>query len=625
MPTICLATNRSPHRITRRRWSWLGASIAILATLGSTPASREQPVVTTVTGSGAPAFVDGMRVSFLMPTGVAYDSLGRLYVTDAAAQRVRRVERNGAITTIAGGGTFALNRWSVPGAYRDGAGADARFNYPQGIAIRRNGFAYVADSLNHCIRALSPSGVATTYAGSPTESAHVDGTRTEARFVRPTGMAIDAADNLYVADYSGIRKIDTAGNVTTVPQLGDEPYAVAVIEGALGVTIFAGDRYGIVARHAGADPKEDRRFAAAHAPAGMTTLDTNGDRPLGNPAYLTALDEDTVAFTDARTNTVRLLETVSGELRIIAGTPNDDASGNTGGYRNGVGNDAKFFAPLGITRAPDGGLIVADSGNRRIRRLSPFERIDPWAWLNLAYPGIEAHPRPQDYHIAFIGNSYIWYDTAWSDSIEGLAQASIASDPFWKARRGAPHVIPIIKYSLTQVASFLDNAAPSGLYQMVVLNLNWGTIESSFDGVSLFNPDPSSWQDKLAASLAAIGRGLRARRIPFLVVLHPVSFQVSPSNSYWLLQTYQTPPNQELTTALANRGVVGQYLASAVAKAGVSTLDAGPRISSEQRAKVPRLIFGSGDYHFTRYGRKVMAALIAARLEALSPWRSESK
>ena len=560
-----------------------------------------------------------------MPAGIAYDSRGRLYVADAAAQRIRRIERNGSITTIAGGGGFARNRWSVIGAYRDGSTTNARFNDPQGIAIRRDGVVYVADSLNHCIRAISSGGEVSTYAGSTTDATHVDGTQQQARFVRPTGMAVDDADNLYVADYSGIRKIDPAGNVTTIPQLGIEPYAVAVFNGPLGVSLFAGDRYGIVARQPGAKPSEDRRFAAAHAPAGITTLDTNGDRPLGNPAFMTAFDENTVAFTDARTNTVRLLETVSGELKIIAGTANDDGSGNTGGYRNATGNDAKFFAPLGIVRASDGALLVADSGNRRIRRLSPFERIDPWGWLNAAYPGIEAHPRPQDYHIAFVGNSYIWYDTYWSDSIEGIVQARLAQDASRRRGGGSIHLIPVIKYSMSQVATWLQNAAGSGLYQMVVLDLNWGTVESSFDGVSLFNIDPARWQSTLTASLSSLNAQLAAKGIPLLVVLHPVWFEVSPSGSYWLIQSYQLQPGESIATAMVDRTEIAQLLTSAVEKSGVPLLDAGPRIQSEERAIHPRLIFGSGDYHFTRYGRSVVAGLIVARLEALAPWRKQAR
>jgi len=610
-------------RTAQARWAIV--LVAALCTLGAGRALREQPTVTTIAGSGAAAFTDGAHGALLMPAGIAYDSLGRLYISDAAAQRIRRVERNGTITTVAGGGDFSRNRWSVIGDYHDGSGAAARFNYPQGIAIRHNGFAYVADSLNHCIREIAPTGQVTTYAGSPNEAARVDGSRGEARFLRPTGMAIDRADNLYVADYGGIRKIDTAGNVTTVPQLGIDPYAVAVFDGPLGVTIFAGDRYGIVARQPGAAPTEDRRFAASHAPAGITTLDTNGDRPLGNPAFLTALDENTVAFTDARTNTIRLLETISGELKIIAGTASDDGSGNTGGYRNGVGTATKFFAPLGIVRGSDGALIVADSGNRRIRRLSPFERIDPWGWLNQAYPGIESHPRAQDYHIAFIGNSYIWYDTNWSDSIEGLVQTQIGQDPFWRSSGGSPHVIPVIKYSLGQVATWLNTAAPSGLYQMVILELNWGTVESSFDGLSLFKLDPARWQDSLAVQLSTINHQLEERGIPFLVVLHPVWFEVSPSGSYWLIQSYQLQPGEDIATAMVDRTEIAHLLSASVAKSGAPLLDAGPLMQNAERAQSPHLIFGSGDYHFTRYARSALAGLIAARLEALAPWRKHAK
>jgi len=604
------------------------ALLSALLPLRAQPVAAALPesvTVSTLSGSGAPEFNDGASGSFLMPAGIAFDAHGTLYVVDAAAQRIRRVDSDGVIRTIAGGGSADPSGWWVPGAYRDGRGAQARFNDPQGIAIRRDGALYVADSLNHCIRKVLPDGTVTMYAGSPQKAAHVDGSQSVARFVRPTQIAVDGEDNLYVADYSGIRKIDRAGEVTTIPHLGVDPYGVAVSEGPLGVTIFVGDRFGIVARQGGfTNPKDDRRFVSAHARSGfgMQSLYTSADRPLGDPAYLTALDENTVAFTDARTNTVRLLEVVSGEVRILAGVPSEDASGNTGGYRDGAAQDAKFFAPLGITPAHDGALIVADSGNRRIRRLSPFDRLDPWAWLGLAYPGIESHPRAADYHIAFVGNSYIWYDTQWSDSIQGIMQSDLASDPFWQnAKQSAPRVIPIVKVSIGQVGKFLESAAQSGLYQMVILDLNWGTIAISFAGVTPFRPDPALWQNQLSDSLRAIHRRLSQKHIPFLVVTHPTPFEVSPSESEWLVMTYEPKANEDLAAEMSGRSQFSTALNAAVTKAGVPLLDLTPLISAQDRSLSPHPIFGAGDYHFTQYGRRIIGDAIAQKLKTLAPWQ----
>lgn len=613
--------------MTRSAYGPLGFLI-LLATISlRVPAVAAQlaefTTVKTISGTGAAGFADGRHGSFLRPAGIAYDAQGRLYVVDTAAQRIRRIDAGGAIYTLAGGGNKAEGGWWVAGAYRDGTATQARFNEPQGIAIRRDGWLYIADSLNHCIRKVSPDGTVQTYAGTPTEAAQVDGTQAVARFVRPTGMAVDGEDNLYVADYAAIRKIDPTGTVSTIANFGHEPYAVAVVDGPRGVTIFAGDKYGIVARPAGAvDSKDDRRFVSAHAPEGMTSLDTNGDRPLGNPAYLTALDENTVAFTDVRTNTVRLLELVSGEVKIIAGTPAEDGSGNTGGYRNGPGWQAQFLAPTGIASASDGGLTVADGGNRRIRHLSRFYRVDPWGWLGQAYPGIEAHPNPSDYRIAYIGNSYIWYDTDWSTSIEGLIQSKLASQAYWRGAKRAPRVIPIIKYSLAQVASFLESAAQTGLYRMVVFDLNWGTIDSSFAGAGLFEGAAGPWQAQLSDTLAAINRNLAAKNIALLVVTHPTAFEVSPSEATWLVFSYEPKPNEDLASETARRAHIGTLINAAVKRSGVPRLDLTAPILTAENATVRRPLFGAGDYHFTQYGRRLVANAIAARLEQLAPWRN---
>ena len=574
-------------------------------------AQGEWPQVTTIAAG-----------NFFMPTGIAYDRRGRLYISDAGAQRIDVLEPGGVVRTLAGGGAMSPHGPWVVGGYRDAQGADARFNQPAGIAVRRSGTIYVADTLNHCIREISPDGVVRTYAGSAQEAAQRDGRGLDARFDRPMGMAIDAGDNLYVADYSGIRKIDTAGNVTTIQSFGAQPYAVALFDGPLGVTLFAGDKYGIVARPAGAhDATDDRRFLSQHGPSAMTTLGTNADRPLGNPAYLTALDQNTVAFTDARTNTVRLLEVISGETKLLAGTPSEDASGNTGGYRDGEGTQTKFFAPMGIVRAPDGSLTVADGGNKRIRRLSTFFRTDPWAWLDQAYPGIPQHPAQSEYRIAYVGNSYIWYDTYWSDSIEGVLQRRLAEDPYWHAKSRTPRVIPVIYYSLDQVAKFAQTAAQSGLYQMVVFDLNWGTVQESFPGITLFHQAPGQWQAPLSDGLRSVSRTLGAKGIPLLIVTHPIPFEVSPNEAAWLPLAYEPKAGEDLSLEMAQRGEAASSLEAAVRESGVPALDLRSILARAEAAGDHRPLYGAGDYHFTQYGRALIAAAIGQKLLQLAPWR----
>src|SRR5512140_1291318 len=134
-----------------------------------------------------------------------------------------------ALAACAGGGattqdatpaaSLALLAGSIGGVGNlDGGGGAARFNAPQAAAIDAEGNAYVADTLSDTIRKVTRAGVVTTFAGSPGEQGSADGKGAAARFWAPTGVAIDAAGTVYVADYgnTAIRKITPAGEVSTL-------------------------------------------------------------------------------------------------------------------------------------------------------------------------------------------------------------------------------------------------------------------------------------------------------------------------------------------------------------------------------------------------------------------------
>ncbi len=184
----------------------------------------------TISGSGVAGFSDGPAhaAQFIEPFGVIYDRDGRLYVSDAGAQRIRVIERNGTTRTLAGSGEPIASGLWVEGGYQDGPGKLARFNRPAGLAMGSDRALYVADTNNHCIRRIDPTGNVTTYAGQAGVAGHLDGPRNVATFDRPTGLASDAYGTLYVADFSGIRIISPSGIVATIPQFGTAPFGVAV-------------------------------------------------------------------------------------------------------------------------------------------------------------------------------------------------------------------------------------------------------------------------------------------------------------------------------------------------------------------------------------------------------------
>ena len=170
-------------------------------------------------GYGGFADGQGSAVRFRAPAGIVMDAAGNLYVTDSGNHRIRKITKRGEVTTLAGGGDHREPDFA------DGQGSDAWFNYPRGIAIDAVGNLYVADTWNHRIRKITPKGEVSTLAGGgsvgskKTESDRfADGQGSDARFYAPHGIAIDASDNLYVTDRNNhrIRKVTKEGVVTTL-------------------------------------------------------------------------------------------------------------------------------------------------------------------------------------------------------------------------------------------------------------------------------------------------------------------------------------------------------------------------------------------------------------------------
>lgn len=167
--------------------------------------------VSTLAGSpGQTGSADGSgsTARFNEPAGIALGHDGDLYVADRGNGTVRVVTPTGDVSTLAGlAGAFG---------HADGAGSAARFSRFNGIDVDSDGNIWVADTNNVTIRKVTPTGTVTTFAGAAGQSAPVDGVGSAARFDFPYQIAIDSADNIFVADGdSTIRKIEPTGSVTT--------------------------------------------------------------------------------------------------------------------------------------------------------------------------------------------------------------------------------------------------------------------------------------------------------------------------------------------------------------------------------------------------------------------------
>lgn len=169
-----------------------------------------QRVVSTFSGEGVRGFADGARAAarFYHPNGLAVDQAGNVYVADASNRKVRKVSPGGTASTLAG---------DAISGYADGLGTEARFNSPRAVAVDAAGTVFVADYGNSRIRKVSREGRVTAFAGDG-RGCHLDGVGTAASFNDPTGVAVDAAGNVFVADSEShcIRQITPDGVVTTI-------------------------------------------------------------------------------------------------------------------------------------------------------------------------------------------------------------------------------------------------------------------------------------------------------------------------------------------------------------------------------------------------------------------------
>ncbi|USX18447.1 gluconolaconase [Oxalobacteraceae bacterium OTU3REALA1] len=168
--------------------------------------------VSTTMAGAAEGYAEGLgkAASFNTPSGLAMDWAGNLYVADTGNNAIRKITPDGKVSTLAGDGLAGD---------KDGRGAAARFNGPIGVAVGDDGVVYVTDTYNDRIRRVAPNGDVTTIAGG-SRAGKADGPAAQALFDLPTGLAVAANGDLYIADTgnNAIRKLDKNGVVTTVAE-----------------------------------------------------------------------------------------------------------------------------------------------------------------------------------------------------------------------------------------------------------------------------------------------------------------------------------------------------------------------------------------------------------------------
>lgn len=254
----------------------------------------------------------GTAARFNEPSGLTLNADQSLLVTDSGNSTIRKITPDGVVTTFAG---LAGATGSV-----EGAGSVARFNTPTGITRDATGNSYVSDQMNHLVLILSPLAVSGSMAGKAGIAGAIDSLGSAATFNQPTGIAIDASGNLFVADRNNhlIRKIAPNGQVTTV---AGTPGTAGSVDG----------------------PVAQARFNLPSAVA----VD-----PAGN-----------LFVADTGNSTIRCIS--QGVVTTIAGQP------SVAGLMDGFGPYTAFNAPEGLAWDAAGSLLVADTGNFAIRKIKP--------------------------------------------------------------------------------------------------------------------------------------------------------------------------------------------------------------------------------------------------------------
>jgi hypothetical protein len=590
------------------RRALLVAVLTVLATSGASAAQN----VTTIAGSGLTGSLDGPALSatFVFPVAVAYAANGELYIADAGAQRIRVLRIDGAVETLAGSGEPASPDGAVPGGFRNGPALSAQFNHPSAIVVRGDGTVLVADTLNHCIRAIK-SGRVTTFAGQCGVDGKLDGALHAATFHLPVSVAIDSFGNIFVGDFNtGVRQIKNGAvstmslpasiqlDITSVSTVGAEAALHLIIVNRDGIYVYEPANGKNAFYRAGGYGARD----SALAPWAFM----EGYRSIGYPYALAPLGTLDFVYTDAWTNSVRVIR--SSYTNAIAGNMSEDASATP----------SVFNAPLGIAKRPGGGYAVADSGNRRIRLVSADNPEQ-----GAGAPDVAAAKNA--YRIVLIGNSHILYNSDWDHSIGGTLQRELQSN--WRAL-GFPRkpVIFIIKlYGNTEsMASYIQAYLATGIADAVIWQFNTGNLLTGSGkpmGTNVAD-DTSWWLPVTQQALHTSAQALAKSDTYFLPVLQPMPYEVSLSESSWYRTFDLRHDLDPIDPAAKNYNNSHAFLLDLLKKeTAVPVLDLWSLMQAEEQKPDHQALFTTRDVHFSDYGNAFVGHAIATALELAHPWR----
>ena len=325
----------------------------------------------------APAQTSGFAtlLPLLLPSAVAFDAQGNLYVAETSNHVIRKIDRSGNLTTVAGTGTQGFGG-------DGGLAIAAQLDSPQGLAVDANQNLYIADTHNHRIRKLSlVTGIIATIAGTGTPGFAGDNAlATAAQLNLPTALALDSNQNLYLADTANhrVRKIAAAtGQITTVAGDGVQGFAgdsgpatAASIDSPTGIAVDAAGNLYLADTH-------NQRIRRIDTAGIITTLAGTGveafsgdnaaasHAALALPHGLTLDAAGNLYLADTANHRIRRIDAVTSQITTVAGEGTQAFSGD-----NGPATAASLNSPRAVVATPNAPLVVADTGNQRIRQVN---------------------------------------------------------------------------------------------------------------------------------------------------------------------------------------------------------------------------------------------------------------
>ena len=357
--------------------------VDVFTVLPVSPPGATANNVRTIAGvAGQFGFADGAGTlaKFKDLAGLAVGADDAVYIADAGNHRIRvaREQANGTwnVQTLAGSGTAG---------FADGVGTSAKFNNPQAVAVGWDNAVYVADAGNHRIRRIAPDGMVSTVAGTGV-AGFQNGAGAQAQFNNPRGIAADTAGNIYVADTgnSAVRRIDASGTVTTVAGNGtaganDSPDAR--FNGLAGITVDGDQVYIYIA------DGTNHRIRRLDATGSVMTL-TGAERGFADGYAADARFAEPTGLAIDATGRLIIADSINSLIRAVSpglsinNSPlavTTVAGAGERGSADGGGGTAKFNLPRGVAVSRSSAIIIADTGNQTLRRIGLAPQIGSFA------------------------------------------------------------------------------------------------------------------------------------------------------------------------------------------------------------------------------------------------------